>query len=48
MEEVDKERLMIRMGVSGRMFLLVPAQPGSQGQRTVKGLLLLFISAGPN
>ena len=38
MEEVDKERLMIRMGVSGRMFLLVPAYPGSPGQKAVKRL----------
>jgi len=29
---------MIRMGVSGWMFLLVPAHPGSSGQRAVKWL----------
>jgi len=38
MEEVDKGCLMIRMGVSGWMFLLVPAHPGSSGQRAVKWL----------
>jgi len=36
MEEVDKGCLMDRMGVSGSMFLLVPAYPGSPGQRAVK------------
>ena len=35
MEEVDKRCLMIRMVVSGRVFLLVPAHPGSPD----KGLL---------
>jgi len=30
---------MNRMGVSGRMFLLVPAYPGSPGQRIVKRFL---------
>jgi len=29
---------MIRMGVSGRMFLPVPAYPGSPGHRAVKQL----------
>jgi len=29
---------MIRMGVSGCMFLLVPAYPGSPGQKAVKRL----------
>ena len=29
---------MIRMGVSGLMFLLVPAYPGSPGQKAVKRL----------
>ena len=32
MEEVDKGRLVIRMGVSGWMFLLVLAHLGSPGQ----------------
>jgi len=36
MEEVDKGCLVIKMGVSGRMFLLVPAHPGSLGQRAIK------------
>jgi len=33
---------MIRM-VGGSMFLLVPAHPGSPGQRAVKRLLLLLL-----
>ena len=33
--EVDKGYLMIMMGVSGYMFLLVPAHPGSPGQRAI-------------
>jgi len=42
MEEADKDWMMIRM-VGGWMFLLVPAHPGSPGQRAVKrSLLLLF------
>jgi len=35
MEEVDKGCPMISMGVSGWMFLLVPAYPGSPGQKAV-------------
>ena len=38
MEEVDKGCPMIRMGVSGLMFLLVPAYPGSPGQKAIKWL----------
>jgi len=38
MEEVDKGCPMIRMGVSGWMFLLVPAYPGCPGQKAVKQL----------
>jgi len=38
MEEGDKGCPMIRMGVSGRMFFLVPAYPGSPGQKAVKRL----------
>jgi len=34
MEEADNEWMMIRM-VGGWMFLLVPAHPGSSGQRAV-------------
>jgi len=40
MEEADKDWVMIRM-VDGLVFLLVPAHPGSPGQRAVKRLLLL-------
>jgi len=40
-EEADKDWMMIRM-VGGWMFLLVPAHPGSPGQRAVKRLLLLL------
>ena len=36
MEEADKGCLVIRMGVSGSMFLLVPAHPGSPGQSGIK------------
>ena len=36
MEEVDKGCPMIRMGVSGWVFLLVLAYPGSAGLRAVK------------
>jgi len=39
--EADKDWMMIRT-VGGWMFLLVPAQPGSPGQRAVKWLLLLL------
>ena len=38
MEEDDKGCPMITMGVSGWMFLLVPAYPGSPGQKAVKRL----------
>ena len=38
MEEDDKGYPMIRMGVSGLMFLVVPAYPGSPGQKAVKRL----------
>jgi len=41
MEEADKDWMMIRM-VGGWVFLLVPAHPGSPGQRAVKRLLLLL------
>jgi len=39
MEEANKDWMMIRM-VGGSVFLLVPAHPGSPGQRAVKRLLL--------
>jgi len=35
MEEADKEWLMINIGVSGWLFLLLLAHPGSPGQRAV-------------
>jgi len=35
--EVDKGCPMIRMGVSGRIFLLVLAYPGSPGQKAING-----------
>jgi len=38
MEEGDKGCPMIRTGVSGWMFLLVPAYPGSPGRKAVKRL----------
>jgi len=41
MEEDDKDWMTIRM-VGGWVFLLVPAHPGSPGQRAVKRLLLLL------
>ena len=40
MEEDDKGCPMMRMGVSGWMFLLVPAYPGSPGQKAVKRLFV--------
>jgi len=41
MEKADKGWLMIRIAMSGWMFLLVPVYLGSPGQRAVKLLLLL-------
>jgi len=38
MEEVDKGCPMIRMGVSGCVFLLAPAYPGCPGPKAVKRL----------
>ena len=38
MDEVDKGSSMIRMGVSGWVFLLVPAYPGCPGPKAVKQL----------
>ena len=37
---------MIRMGVSGWMFLLVPAYPGSPGQKAVKRLCVCMCRIG--
>ena len=42
MEKGDKGSTMIRMGVSGWMFLLVPAYPGCPGSKAVKRSLLLL------
>ena len=42
MEKVDKGCLMTRMGVSGWMFLLVPAHPGSPGKRAIKQLCACY------
>jgi len=44
MEEADKDWMMIRM-VDGSVSLLVPAHPGSPGQREVKRLLLCVLKA---
>ena len=41
MEKGDKGSAMIRMGVSGWMFLLVPAYTGCPGSKAVKRSLLL-------
>ena len=41
MEKGDKGSTMIRMGVSGWMFLLVPAYTGCPGSKAVKRSLLL-------
>jgi len=43
MEKGDKGSTLTRMGVSGCMFLLVPAYPGRPGQTAVKWLLLLVV-----
>jgi len=43
MEKGDKGSTMIRMGVSGRMFLLVPAYLGCPGLKAIKRLLLLLL-----
>ena len=42
MKEADKDWVMVRM-VGGGVFLLVPAHPGSPGQRAVKRLLLCSV-----
>jgi len=42
MEKDDKGSTMIRMGVSGWMFLVVPAYPGCPGSKAVKRSLLLL------
>ena len=45
MEKDDKGSTMIRTGVSGWMFLLVPAYPGYPGSKAVKRSLLLLLSS---
>jgi len=47
MEKDDKGSTMIRMGVSGWMFLLVPAFPGCPGSKAVKRSLLLLLLLSP-
>jgi len=43
MEKGDKGSTMIRMGVSGWMFLLVPTYPGCPRSKAVKRSLLLLL-----
>jgi len=43
MEKGDKGSTMIWMGVSGWMFLLVPAYPGCPGSEAIKRSLLLLL-----
>ena len=43
MEKDDKGSTMIRVCVSGWMFLLVPAYPGCPGSKAVKRSLLLLL-----
>ena len=43
MEKDDEGSTMIRMGVSGWMFLLLPAYPGCPGSKAVKRSLLLLL-----
>jgi len=43
MEEVDKGCLMTRMGVSGRVFLLVPAYPGSAGPTCLRACARVYV-----
>ena len=45
MEEADKDWVIINQD-GGWVFLLVPAHPGSPGQRAVKRLLLLLLLFG--
>jgi len=42
MEKDDKGSTLIRIGVSGCKFLLVPAYPGCPGSKAVKRSLLLL------
>jgi len=47
MEEDDKGCPMIRMGVSGSVFLLVPAYPGYPGPKAVKRLCVCVCVCHP-
>jgi len=47
MEKDDKGCPMIRLGVSGSVFLLVPAYPGCPGQKPLNGCVcvkLVFVN----
>jgi len=44
MEEDDKGCLMISMGVSGWVFLLVPAYPGCPGPKAVERLCVCVLT----
>jgi len=44
MEEADKGRLMIRLAVSGWMFLLVLAHPGSPGQNRESHKMVVYVT----
>ena len=44
MEKDDKGSTLIRIGVSGWKFLLVPADPGCPGSKAVKRSLLLSVT----
>ena len=46
MEKDDKGSTLIRIGVSGGKFLLVPAYPGCPGSKAVKRSLLLLLLNG--
>ena len=43
MEKGDKGSMLTRMGVSGWMFLLVPAYPGCPGQTAVKWQMVVVV-----
>ena len=44
MGEVDKGCPMIRMGVSGCVFLLVPVYPGCPGQKPLNGCVCVSLT----
>jgi len=48
MEKDDKGSTLIRIGVSGGKFLLVPAYPGCPGSKAVKrSLVVVLLPAHP-